>query len=199
MFYLYKYVWGFTAVPFTLISKCKCGPVEFPVEPTAAIISPASTCWPSVAYNSLQCPYQVSTPFSCEIFIKFPYEPLLAANVTVPAATAFIGVPLGAAISVPVCAPDLILLTAPNLEVIVPVTGVTAKSTPLTTGDLPFSSSAAFLASASFLAFYSASFFACSSACFLACSSAISAETFSSTWACATCTASILISLIFSV
>ena len=43
LFYLYKYNCGFCLTPFTLISKCKCDPVEFPVEPTAAIASPADT------------------------------------------------------------------------------------------------------------------------------------------------------------
>ena len=42
-YYLYKYICGFCLAPFTFISKCKCGPVEFPVDPTAAIASPCAT------------------------------------------------------------------------------------------------------------------------------------------------------------
>ena len=56
-----------------------------------------------------------------------PYPPLYPANVTVPSAAALIEVPAGAAISRPVCPYDLILSLLPNLEVIIPDTGVTSK------------------------------------------------------------------------
>ena len=55
--------------PFILISKCKCGPVEFPVLPTAAIMSPAWIFCPTFTYILLVCPYHVSTPLPCEIII----------------------------------------------------------------------------------------------------------------------------------
>ena len=59
-------------VPFTLISKCKCGPVEFPVEPTVAIACPCATVWPCVTPIVLQWAYKVSMPFPWEIFTQFP-------------------------------------------------------------------------------------------------------------------------------
>ena len=99
--------------PLTLISKCKCGPVEFPVEPTVAIISPASTFCPAVTYILLVWAYQVSTPLPWSIFTKLPYEPSYFADITVPAATTFISVPDFAAISNPVWFDFLILLLTP--------------------------------------------------------------------------------------
>ena len=44
-------------------------------------------------------------------------------KVIVPPAAAWIGVPVEAAISKPVCTLDLILLLSPNLDVIVPLIG----------------------------------------------------------------------------
>jgi len=60
----------------------------------------------------------------CVITIKFPYEPFLPANVTFPSAAAVTSVPYDAAISNPVCAELLILLLSPNLDVIIPETGL---------------------------------------------------------------------------
>ena len=60
----------------------------------------------------------------CEITIIFPYEPFVPENVTVPAAAATIGVPFDVAISRPVCAELLIELDTPNLDVIMPETGL---------------------------------------------------------------------------
>ena len=60
---------------------------------------------------------------------KFPYEPLRPEKVTVPDAAAKTGVPVDVAISNPVCAELLILLLAPNLEDIIPDTGL-AKDIP---------------------------------------------------------------------
>ena len=54
----------------------------------------------------------------------FPYEPLYPENVTVPEAAAAIGVPAEFAMSNPVCDDLLIALPAPNLDVIVPDTGL---------------------------------------------------------------------------
>ena len=59
-----------------------------------------------------------------EITNIFPYEPLYPEKVTVPEAAAAIGVPVDVAISNPVCDDLLILLPTPNLEVIVPETGL---------------------------------------------------------------------------
>ena len=99
--------------------------MEFPVDPTVAITSPCFTCCPLDTFNVEQCPYNVCTPFPCDITTWFPYPWLYPydANTTVQDATAFIGVPFGAPISNPVCAPDLILLETPNLDVIVPEIG----------------------------------------------------------------------------
>ena len=52
------------------------------------------------------------------------------ADVTVPSAITFIGVPVLAAISRPVCVDDLILLLTPYLDDIVPVIGNVAISIP---------------------------------------------------------------------
>lgn len=41
--------------PFLLSAKCRCGPVERPVLPTAAIFCPAITLFPSVTRISWQC------------------------------------------------------------------------------------------------------------------------------------------------
>lgn len=38
---------GFVCLPFILTSKCKCGPVEFPVLPTYPITCPAFTSSPT--------------------------------------------------------------------------------------------------------------------------------------------------------
>mgnify|MGYP005613280277 CR=1 FL=1 len=102
-------------------------------------------------------------------FKCFPKSPSSDTNTTSPAVAEIIFVPKFAAISVPVCAPDLMLLTWPNLDVIFPFTGVTANKIPLIIGFLVFSS------------------------CF------INALTFSSTLASATCTDSYVTSFIFSV
>ena len=121
-------------LPFTLISKCKCGPVELPVEPTSAITSPALTSVPALTYILFVCAYQVSTPFPWSTFTKLPYEPLYLAKVTIPSATTFIGVPFFADISKPVCLELLILLLTPYLDVILPDIGVTANLIPLISG-----------------------------------------------------------------
>ena len=52
-----------TVLPSILISKCKCGPVEFPVLPTLAITSPGFIFAPTFVKILEQCAYQVSTPF----------------------------------------------------------------------------------------------------------------------------------------
>ena len=52
------------------------------------------------------------------------------ADVTVPSAITFIGVPVVAAISIPVCVDTLILLLTPYLDDIVPVIGNVAISIP---------------------------------------------------------------------
>lgn len=69
-----------------------------------------------------------------------PYAPPEVTETTVPDETALISVPVEDAISNPVCVEDLILLLTPNLEDIVPITGVTASLTPLITGELLSSS-----------------------------------------------------------
>src|SRR3989344_7014595 len=40
---------GLTGWPSLRTSKCRCGPVERPVEPILAIASPLATAWPSLA------------------------------------------------------------------------------------------------------------------------------------------------------
>ena len=56
--------------------------------------------------------------------MRLPYDPLLAANVTVPAEIGLKPVPIGAAISNPVCTLDLTELLEPNLDEILPETGI---------------------------------------------------------------------------
>ena len=46
---------GSTVLSEILISKCKCGPVEFPVLPTSAISCPCVTLSPCFTYKLLQC------------------------------------------------------------------------------------------------------------------------------------------------
>jgi len=43
-----KYGIGFFITPFTLTSKCRCGPVDSPVEPLRAITSPLFTSCPTL-------------------------------------------------------------------------------------------------------------------------------------------------------
>ena len=42
---------GLTGVPFCRTSKCRCGPVEYPVEPTRATVCPLATVCPSLTNN----------------------------------------------------------------------------------------------------------------------------------------------------
>ena len=46
----------------SLTSKCKCGPVDLPVFPTKAIISPCFTCCPFFTNIFSMCIYKVDTP-----------------------------------------------------------------------------------------------------------------------------------------
>ncbi len=41
-----RYGAGFCACPFTRVSKCRCGPVQLPVQPTYPITWPCRTCAP---------------------------------------------------------------------------------------------------------------------------------------------------------
>ena len=66
---------------------------------------------------------------------KLPYPPIQPAYFIVPSAAAFIGVPFGAAISIPLCAWSRMLSIAPKRDVIFPVTGFTEKYTPLNVED----------------------------------------------------------------
>ena len=66
-----------------LISKWRCGPVEFPVDPTSAILSPCFTLSPSFTSSLLQWAYLVKiSPFV--ISKCFPYSPSSDDTVTVP-------------------------------------------------------------------------------------------------------------------
>ena len=50
-----KYLPGSTASSFRRTSKCRCGPVERPVEPTLAMGVPVWTVWPSLAMKPERC------------------------------------------------------------------------------------------------------------------------------------------------
>ena len=88
-----KYGIGSTATPNFLTSKCKCGPVEFPVEPTAIITSPCFTVAPSSVYISCPCPYKVTIPSPWFIITQLPYPLITPAYVTIPSAAATTGAP----------------------------------------------------------------------------------------------------------
>ena len=125
-------------MPFTLISKCKWFPDDIPVEPTAPITWPCDTVCPVFTYKLLQCPYNMLTELVDFIITQYPYPeypfPFAPnpAKVTVPDAAAFIAVPFGAAMSNPLW---LSLDLIPNLELIVPDTGLT-KDIPKLVGTL---------------------------------------------------------------
>ena len=51
-----RYGFGFTGAPLIQTSKCRCEPVEWPVEPTLAISSPAWTRSPTFTSSFEQCP-----------------------------------------------------------------------------------------------------------------------------------------------
>ena len=51
----FTYAIGLTARPFNQTSKWQCGPVERPVEPTLATMSPACTWVPTAATNAELC------------------------------------------------------------------------------------------------------------------------------------------------
>ena len=53
---------GLTAAPRRRTSKCRCGPVETPVEPTAPIRAPAATQAPRRTRIRDRCAYQLVTP-----------------------------------------------------------------------------------------------------------------------------------------
>src|SRR5919201_2737210 len=46
---------GFCAAPRKRTSKCRCGPVERPVDPTSAILRPRATTSPSLTKSFEQC------------------------------------------------------------------------------------------------------------------------------------------------
>lgn len=48
-------------------SKCRCGPVDLPVEPEREMISPASTVWPTWASRRELWPYKVDSPLPWSI------------------------------------------------------------------------------------------------------------------------------------
>jgi hypothetical protein len=94
---------GSTNLSSILISKCKCGPVEFPVLPEYAIIAPCSTISPSFTSIVEQCAYVVII-FSFCIFTYVPNESSkLSTFITFPLTAAFTGVPISAAKSTPLC------------------------------------------------------------------------------------------------
>ena len=80
---------------------CRCGPVEWPRLPTSAISSPAVTCSPIVTSERLTCPYVVTVPSSWRTRTHSP-KPLAGPEATTsPASGARMGVPIGAAMSMP--------------------------------------------------------------------------------------------------
>src|SRR4030081_2546356 len=96
----YRYERGFRGVPLMRTSKCRCGPVEYPVQPTNPIPSPALT-WPPVTSLRLMCAYSVVTPPPWSTIVQIPYPVPQDPPATVPSLAARIGVPVPARMSMP--------------------------------------------------------------------------------------------------
>ena len=87
------------------IPQCRCGPVERPVEPTAAITWPCSIRSPTFTSIRDRCRKLelMPKPWSSTTVPPVRYRSG-SAKLTTPAAGALTGVPLGAAMSMPECA-----------------------------------------------------------------------------------------------
>ena len=72
-----------------------------PVEPTAPMICPRFTSWPTTISISLRWPYLVVIPFPWSSRMAFPYPASGPAERTIPSAEAITSVPVGAAMSIP--------------------------------------------------------------------------------------------------
>src|SRR5439155_593243 len=80
-------------MPFCRTSKCRCGPVERPVEPTAATRWPRSTRSPSFTNNCDAWSYRLTRPLPWSISSILPYWGcVLSAAMTLPPAAATIKV-----------------------------------------------------------------------------------------------------------
>ena len=94
---------GSVVTPFILTSKCACGPVEYPVEPTFNIASPLFTVCPTSTNISEPCAYNVEIPPPWSIITIFPYAVFGPAFTTTPSFAATKFAPIGAPMSTPVC------------------------------------------------------------------------------------------------
>ena len=94
---------GSVETPPTRTRRCRCGPVESPVEPCGPNSCPAATASPCATERLARCIDWVTTPDPWSICTMFPAPPAYPANVTVPAATARTGGEPGAAKSSPSC------------------------------------------------------------------------------------------------
>ena len=90
-------------VPFFHTSKWRWGPVEKPSLPTSAIFWPAMILSPFLTRTppADMCPYMVTVPSSAWICTQLPYPEAGPASITTPSVTAWMGVPRGAARSMP--------------------------------------------------------------------------------------------------
>src|SRR5699024_8325858 len=70
--------------PFCQISKCRCGPVDWPRLPIVAICCPAFTCCPELTSASLMWPYTETLPSSCWIRTHLPNPLAGPASITFP-------------------------------------------------------------------------------------------------------------------
>ncbi len=83
--------------------QCRWGPVTRPVAPTLPIGSPADTAWPASTSIADRWQYIVTSPWPWSIRIVLPLKKYSPVSSTTPSAGAMIGVPVGAAMSMPVC------------------------------------------------------------------------------------------------
>ena len=99
---------GSTYPPPSSVLKCRCGPVESPVVPTAPTTAPLGTVCPADTEMADICPYCVASPPPWSMATKLPYPSYQPACVTRPCAAAHTGRPVIAARSMPEwsCVPD---------------------------------------------------------------------------------------------
>src|SRR6478672_11991626 len=82
--------------------KCRCGPVDQPVEPSKPMVSPGCTMSWTWTFSASICPYAVEMWLQWLILTEKP-KPSFAqpAQTTSPACAALIGTPRGADMSTP--------------------------------------------------------------------------------------------------
>ena len=87
-------------------SKCRCGPVELPVEPDRPICWPGVTFWPTETPIDERWPYWVYVPSFILMTTLLPYAPPQPASTTAPEPTRLTSVPEAAWKSMPVWLPE---------------------------------------------------------------------------------------------